>query len=140
MAVKQSSEGGGSSVYLDKKQSPEVFYFGDITSRVKKISRALSKESPYTKNLIIFLKEITFPRKWQKKFWETGAIFERKGHLTSKINTTFFYHKLDVKYLHVKQFFQKKKNSIFRGNCKKLLWGRIWPFSRERGRLSKKLI
>ncbi len=42
--------------------------------------------------LIIFSKEVTFPRKWQKNFGWTWAIFifKRKGPLISKINRTCF--------------------------------------------------
>ncbi len=50
-------------------------------------------------------------------------MFIGNGRLTSKINTTFFYHKFDVKYFHVKQFFQKKV--VVSGETKQLLWGHI---------------
>ncbi len=43
----------------------------------------------------------------QKNVWGDTSIFlEEEGHLTPKFNIlSFFYHKFDAKYFHVKQFF-----------------------------------
>ncbi len=44
----------------------------------------------------------------QKNVWGHEHFF-RRGYLRPKFNFTFFYHKFDAKYFHVKQFFRKNQ-------------------------------
>ncbi len=54
-------------------------------------------------------------------FGEHAHFFRRRGYFTPKFNITFFYHKFDAKYFHVKQFFQKI--IIFWGKLQKPVLG-----------------
>ncbi len=47
-----------------------------------------------------------FGENGEKNFWGTRPFF-RSGHVTLKMNITFFYRKLDAKYFYVKKFFCK---------------------------------
>ncbi len=60
-----------------------------------------------------------------------------RGHLTPKMNITFFIRNLMLNIFLFKNFFEK--SCIFRENRKKLFWGRIWQFFRERRRLTPKI-
>ncbi len=60
------------------------------------------------------------------------------GHLAPKMNIPFFIRNLMLNIFLLNNFFEKK-NCIFRENRKKLFWGRIWQFFRERRRLVPKI-
>ncbi len=63
----------------------------------------------------IFFYSITFSRRavFSKENYVVGIFdhfsFWERMRLAPKINTTFFYHKLDAKYFFIRQYFQKKK-------------------------------
>ncbi len=60
-----------------------------------------------------------------------------RGHLTPKMNIAFFIRNLMLNIFLFNNFFEK--SCIFRENRKKLFWGRIWLFFRERRRLTPKI-
>ncbi len=59
------------------------------------------------------------------------------GHLTPKMNIAFFIRNLILNIFLFKNFFEK--SCIFRETRKKVFWGRIWIFFRERRRLTLKI-
>ncbi len=60
-----------------------------------------------------------------------------RGHLTLKMNIAFFIRNLMLNIFLFDNFFEK--SCIFWENRKKLFWGRIWQFVRERRRLTPKI-
>ncbi len=60
-----------------------------------------------------------------------------RGHVAPKMNIAFFIRNSILNIFLFHNFFEK--NCIFRENRKKLFWGRIWQFSRERRRLTPKI-
>ncbi len=60
-----------------------------------------------------------------------------RGHLTPKMNIAFFIRNLMLNIFVFNNFFEK--SCIFIENRKKLFWGSIWQFFRERRRLTLKI-
>ncbi len=60
-----------------------------------------------------------------------------RGHLTPKMNITFFIRNLMVNNFLFYNFFDKR--SIFREHLEKLFWGHIWQLFRERRRPTQKI-
>ncbi len=60
-----------------------------------------------------------------------------RGHLTPKVNITFFYQKLDAEFFFIQLFFEKKQ--YFLKKPWKTALGRIWQFFREMRRLAPKI-
>ncbi len=60
-----------------------------------------------------------------------------RGHLTPKMNIAFFIRYLTLNIFLFDNFFEQ--SCIFREKRKKLFWGRIWQFFREKGLSRRKL-
>ncbi len=58
-----------------------------------------------------------------------------RDHFTLKMNIAFFIRNLMPNIFFIRQFFRKQ----LRENRKKLFWGRIWQFFRERRHLTPKI-
>ncbi len=85
-----------------------------------------------------FFEEATFSDKMVKKNGGgTRPFFRRWGHLMPKVNITFFNHKLDAKYFHVKQFFRKKQ--YFLKKLTKTVLGAPLTIFRKRRHLTQKI-
>ncbi len=63
-----------------------------------------------------------------------------RGHLTTKINITFFYQKLNAEYIFFNNFFKKKKKTVFsEKNGKNYFGGTFNNFLGKGGDLRQKL-
>ncbi len=133
----KSSGGRGSSGYLGKKLSPEVFYLGDFTSRRKKSPELWARSHLTLKMNITFFshklgakyfyiqqffqKKQYFPRKWQKPASGGQVPFEGKRASGDENEYTTFFVGNEVLNIFLSNNFLKE--ITFPRKYRKKFWG-----------------